>query len=166
MRQEGQQNDMGQSEDDQETELPIRDLVSLLNISISNFSQLFHVENSDRAVSVAGSWHSDNMTWRMTTSGPGSGARRRLNTDICCDKCFLGWLIITQLHTRSANQPGQMSRVSIVSVLEFLNKINQFRDHRTGFEFCSALTLNWTESQHIRLCIDWRMALFIRALNI
>ena len=47
---------MGQSEDDQETELPIRDPVSLLNISnISNFSQLFHVENSDRAVSVAGS---------------------------------------------------------------------------------------------------------------
>ena len=46
---------MGQSEDDQEMELPIRDPVSLLNISISNFSQLFHVENSDRAVSVAGS---------------------------------------------------------------------------------------------------------------
>lgn len=45
----------------------------------------------------------------------GSGARRRLNTDICCDKCFLGWLIITHHHTRSANQPGQMSRVSIVS---------------------------------------------------
>ena len=79
---------------------------------ISNFSQLFHDDNSD------GGWQltPDNVIWRMTTSGPSSGARRRLNTDICCDKCFLGWLIIRHLHTRSANQPGQqMSLVSIVS---------------------------------------------------